>query len=233
MNGESKIAQGDTAEFEAARLEMVARQIRDRGIRDERVLNAMRAVPRHLFVPAEFVSRAYSDEPLPIGEAQTISQPFMVAAMAEALSLQGHERVLEIGGGSGYQAAILSQLAFEVIAIEARPVLAAVASERIDRLEYRNVSVETGDGSGGWPPCAPYEAILVTAAAPMVPQPLLDQLVEAGRLVIPVGEDEHQELLRLVKKDGRITRQSLYACRFVPLVGRYGQREDTRETNRG
>lgn len=233
MNGESKIAQGDTAEFEAARLEMVARQIRDRGIRDERVLNAMRAVPRHLFVPAEFVSRAYSDEPLPIGVGQTISQPFMVAAMAEALSLQGHERVLEIGGGSGYQAAILSQLAFEVIAIEARPLLAAVASERIDRLEYHNVRVQTGDGSGGWPPCAPYETILVTAAAPMVPQPLLDQLVEAGRLVIPVGEDEHQELLRLVKKDGRITRQSLYACRFVPLVGRYGQREDTRETNRG
>lgn len=233
MNGESKIAQGDTAEFEAARLEMVARQIRGRGIRDERVLNAMRAVPRHLFVPAEFVSRAYSDEPLPIGEGQTISQPFMVAAMAEALSLQGHERVLEIGGGSGYQAAILSHLAFEVIAIEARPVLAEVASDRIDRLEYRNVSVKSGDGSGGWPLCAPYEVILVTAAAPMVPQPLLDQLVEAGRLVIPVGKDEHQELLRLVKKDGRITRQSLYACRFVPLVGRYGQRENTRETKRG
>ena len=127
VNGESKIVQGDTAELEAARLEMVARQIRDRGIRDERVLNAMRAVPRHLFVPAEFVSRAYSDEPLPIGEGQTISQPFMVAAMAEALSLQGHERVLEIGGGSGYQAAILSQLALEVIAIEARPVLAVAA----------------------------------------------------------------------------------------------------------
>ncbi len=233
MNGEGKIVQGDTAELEAARHEMVARQIRDRGIRDERVLNAMRAVPRHFFVPPEYKSRAYSDEPLPIGEEQTISQPFMVAAMADALLLQGHERVLEIGGGSGYQAAVLSQLALEVIAIEARPALAAAAADRIDQLGYRNVSVKIGDGSAGWPSCAPYAAILVTAAAPSVPQPLVDELVEGGRLVIPVGQDEHQELLRLVKKEGRIARQSLYACRFVPLVGRYGQRQDTRETNHG
>ncbi len=233
MNGESKIIQGETVELEAARQEMVARQIRDRGIRDERVLRAMRTVPRHLFVPSEYESRAYSDEPLPIGEEQTISQPFMVAAMAEALSLDGQERVLEIGGGSGYQAAVLSQLALEVIAIEARLALAAAAADRIDRLGYRNVSLKIGDGSAGWPSRAPYAAILVTAAAPSVPQPLLDQLVEGGRLVIPVGQDEHQELLRLVKKEGRIARQSLYACRFVPLVGRYGQRQDTRETNRG
>lgn len=233
MNGESKIVQGDTAELEAARLEMVARQIRDRGIRDERVLNALRTVPRHLFVPTEFVSRAYSDEPLPIGDGQTISQPFMVAAMADALSLKGHERVLEIGGGSGYQAAVLSQLALEVVAIEARPALTAAAAERIGRLGYRNVDLKTGDGSGGWPPCAPYEAILVTAAAPSVPGPLLDQLAEGGRLVIPVGHDEHQELLRFVKKDGRVTSQSLYACRFVPLVGRYGHRRDSGEASRG
>ena len=233
MNSESKFVQGDTAELEAARLEMVARQIRDRGIGDERVLNAMRAVPRHLFVPPEHTSRAYSDEPLPIGEEQTISQPFMVAAMADALLLQGHERVLEIGGGSGYQAAVLSQLALELIAIEARPVLAAAAADRIDRLGYRNVSLKIGDGSAGWPSCAPYAAILVTAAAPSVPQPLVDELAEGGRLLIPIGQDEHQELLRLVKKEGRIDRQSLYACRFVPLVGRYGQRQDARETNRG
>ncbi len=233
VNGESNIVQGDTAELEAARQEMVARQIRDRGIRDERVLNALRTVPRHLFVPPEFVSRAYADEPLPIGDGQTISQPFMVAAMAEALSLEGHERVLEIGGGSGYQAAVLSQLAREVVAIEARPALTAAAADRIGRLEYRNVELKTGDGSGGWPSCAPYEAILVTAAAPSVPEPLLDQLAEGGRLVIPVGNDEHQELLRLVKKDGRVGRQSLYACRFVPLVGRYGQRQDIRESSRG
>lgn len=233
MDGESKIVQGETVELEAARQEMVARQIRERGIRDERVLNAMRTVPRHLFVPPEYESRAYSDEPLPIGEGQTISQPFMVAAMAEALSLDGHERVLEIGGGSGYQAAVLSQLALEVIAIETRPALAAAAADRIDRLGYRNVSLKIGDGSTGWPSGAPYAAILVTAAAPCVPQPLLEQLVEGGRLVIPVGQDEHQELLRLAKNKGRITRQSLYACRFVPLVGRYGQRQDPRETNRG
>jgi len=233
VNGEGKFVQGDTAEFEAARHEMVARQIRDRGIGDERVLNAMRAVPRHLFVPPEYKSRAYSDEPLPIGEEQTISQPFMVAAMADALLLQGHERVLEIGGGSGYQAAVLSQLALEVIAIEARPALAAAAADRIDRLGYRNVSLKIGDGSAGWPSCAPYAAILVTAAAPSVPQPLVDELAEGGRLLIPIGQDEHQELLRLVKKEGRIDRQSLYACRFVPLVGRYGQRQDARETNRG
>lgn len=233
VNGESNIVQGDTAELEAARQEMVARQIRDRGIRDERVLNAMRTVPRHLFVPTQFVSRAYSDEPLPIGDGQTISQPFMVAAMAEALSLEGQEHVLEIGGGSGYQAAVLSQLALEVVAIEARPALAAAAADRLDRLGYRNVDLKTGDGSGGWPSRAPYEAILVTAAAPSVPEPLLDQLAEGGRLVIPVGHDEHQELLRLVKQDGRISRQSLYACRFVPLVGRYGHRQDTGEASRG
>ena len=155
MNGESKIVHGDTAELEAARQEMVARQIRDRGIRDERVLNAMRTVPRHLFVPTDLVPRAYSDEPLPIGDEQTISQPFMVAAMAEALSLEGHERVLEIGGGSGYQAAVLAQLAREIIAIEARPALAVAAADRIDRLGYRNVNLKTGDGSGGWPSCAP------------------------------------------------------------------------------
>jgi protein-L-isoaspartate(D-aspartate) O-methyltransferase len=233
VSGEGKIGQGDTAEFEAARQEMVARQIRDRGIGAERILNAMRTVPRHLFVPPEHVFRAYSDEPLPIGEGQTISQPFMVAAMAEALSLQGHERVLEIGGGSGYQAAVLSQLTREVIAIEARPALAAAAADRIAQLGYGNVTVKVGDGSAGWPLCAPYEAILVTAAAPSVPQPLLDQLAEGGRLVIPVGPGDHQELLRLVKQEGRITRQSLYACRFVSLVGRYGQRQDTREDNRG
>jgi protein-L-isoaspartate(D-aspartate) O-methyltransferase len=233
VSGESNFVQDDTAELEAARQKMVARQIRDRAIGDERVLEAMRTVPRHLFVPVEHISRAYSDEPLPIGEEQTISQPFMVAAMAEALSLRGHERVLEVGGGSGYQASVLSRLALAVIAIEARPALAVAAAKRIARLGYGNVTLEVGDGSGGWPACAPYEAILVTAAAPSIPQPLLDQLAEGGRLVIPVGEDEHQELLRLVKQGGRITRQSLYACRFVPLVGRYGQGQNNRETNRG
>jgi protein-L-isoaspartate(D-aspartate) O-methyltransferase len=220
-------------EFDAARQEMVARQIRDRGIRSVRVLDAMKSVPRHLFVPAERLNEAYMDEPLPIGEGQTISQPFMVAAMAEAVSLNGRERVLEVGAGCGYQAAVLSRLAREVIAVESQPVLAASARERLGRLGYANVRVEKGDGSAGWPAAAPYDAILVTAAAPAVPQPLIDQLSEGGRLVIPVGPAERQELLRVVKREGRITEQSLYACRFVPLLGRYGWPPDIGEINRG
>jgi protein-L-isoaspartate(D-aspartate) O-methyltransferase len=208
--------------FEDARREMVARQIEDRGIRSERVLEAMRSVPRHLFVPAEYVFASYMDEPLPIGEGQTISQPFMVAAMAEALLLKGDERVLEIGAGSGYQAAVLSLLAHEVIAIEAQPVLAGSGRERLMSLGYRNVLVEQGDGSQGWPSAAPYDAVLVTAAAPSVPPPLVEQLADGGRLVIPVGGVEHQELLRITKHKGAISQEFLYDCRFVPLVGRYG-----------
>jgi len=209
-------------QFEGARREMVARQIQERGIRSERVLEAMRAVPRHLFVPAEYVHASYTDEPLPIGEGQTISQPFMVAAMAEALLLEGSERVLEVGAGSGYQAAVLSLLAREVIAVEAQPALAESARERLARLGYANVRVEQGDGSRGWPPAAPYEGILVTAAAPAVPPPLVEQLVQGGRLVIPVGAAEHQELLRITKREAGNSTESLYDCRFVPLVGRYG-----------
>lgn len=208
--------------FEYARREMVARQIEDRGIRSERVLEAMRAVPRHLFVPGEYISASYTDEPLPIGEGQTISQPFMVAAMADALLLKGSERVLEIGAGSGYQAAVLSLLAREVIAIEAQPSLAESARERLARLGYCNVQVEGGDGSEGWPSEAPYDAILVTAAAPSVPPPLVEQLVDGGRLVIPVGRPEHQELIRITKRRGEIAQEFLYDCRFVPLVGHYG-----------
>jgi len=212
---------------------MVARQIRDRGIRSARVLEAMATVPRHLFVPAELVRQAYADEPLPIGAGQTISQPFMVAAMAEALLLEGHERMLEVGCGSGYQAAVLSRLAREVIAVETQAALAASARERLARLGYENVAVEEGDGSAGWPASAPYDAILVTAAAPEIPRPLVDQLAEGGRLVIPVGGSKHQELLRIVKRGDRTTEESLYACRFVPLLGRYGWRQGTQDTDRG
>lgn len=208
-------------QFEDARRQMVARQIEDRGIRSERVLEAMLAVPRHLFVPAEYVDASYTDEPLPIGEGQTISQPFMVAAMAEALLLKGSERVLEIGAGSGYQAAVLSLLTREVIAIEAQGTLASSARERLARLGYTNVIVEQGDGSQGWAGAAPYDAILVTAAAPAVPPPLVEQLAEGGRLVIPVGGAEHQELVRITKQGG-FSQDFLYDCRFVPLVGRYG-----------
>jgi len=212
---------------------MVARQIRDRGIRSARVLDAMEAVPRHLFVPAEFVRGAYADEPLPIGEGQTISQPFMVAAMADALSLEGHERVLEVGCGSGYQAAVLSRLAREVIAVETQPVLVASARKRLARMGYANVTVEEGDGSAGWPASAPYDAILVTAAAPGIPQPLIDQLAEGGRLVIPVGGSQHQELLRIVKREGQTTERSLYSCRFVPLLGRHGWQHGSQDRDRG
>jgi protein-L-isoaspartate(D-aspartate) O-methyltransferase len=209
-------------DFEAARRDMVARQIRDRGISSPRVLDALACVPRHLFIPPGRAPEAYADEPLPIGEGQTISQPFMVAAMAEALSLEGHERVLEIGAGSGYQAAVLSLLAREVTAVEVLPGLASSARERLMRLGYTNVRVEEGDGSLGWPPAAPYDAILVTAGAPSVPPPLLAQLVESGRLVIPVGGSEQQDLLRIVKAGGETSHERLYACRFVPLVGRHG-----------
>jgi protein-L-isoaspartate(D-aspartate) O-methyltransferase len=215
-------ASNPDSHFDSMRHEMVARQIRDRGIASERVLQAMETVPRHLFVPAEYVYAAYSDEPLPIGEGQTISQPFMVAAMAEALLLQGTERVLEVGAGSGYQAAVLSLLAREVFAVESQSLLAISARERLARLGYTNARIEEGDGSLGWPPGAPYDAVLVTAAAPSVPPPLVEQLLEGGRLVIPVGRSEQQELIRVTKRGSETSLEALYACRFVPLLGRYG-----------
>jgi protein-L-isoaspartate(D-aspartate) O-methyltransferase len=214
----------DGANFELARRDMVARQMRDRGIRSERVLAAMEVVPRHLFVPPDRVSHAYSDEALAVGEGQTISQPYVVAASVEALSLDGSERVLEVGAGTGYLAAVLSLLAREVIALEAIPALAASARERLARLGYENVRVEVGDGSLGYAAAAPFDAILVSAAAPAVPQPLVDQLREGGRLVIPVGLADHQQLYQIVKEHGRTNEHSLFDCRFVPLVGRYGWR---------
>jgi protein-L-isoaspartate(D-aspartate) O-methyltransferase len=220
-------------EFEFLRRNMVERQIRDRGIRDLRVLSAMLSVPRHAFVPMECISDSYADAPLPIGERQTISQPFMVAAMASALLLKGNERVLEIGAGSGYQAAVLSLLAREVIAIEARPTLAATCRERLARLGYSNVVVIEGDGSAGCAAHAPYDAILVSAAAPSVPQPLLDQLSEGGLVVAPVGGAESQQVLRVVKSGGEPVREGLYHCRFVPLVGRHGWRDSSEEVGIG
>jgi protein-L-isoaspartate(D-aspartate) O-methyltransferase len=223
----------ESSHFEAGRREMVALQIRDRGVRCERVLAAMSSVPRHEFVPADQASAAYSDNALQIGEGQTISQPYVVAAMTEALSLAGSERVLEIGGGSGYQAAVLSRLVREVIAMELLPPLADAARSRLARLGFSNVRIEQGDGSLGWPPGAPYEAILVAAAAPEIPPPLIAQLAEGGRLVIPVGSAEEQNLLRVVKCNDSLTRQVLFVCRFVPLRGRYGWEIDPQETLQG
>jgi protein-L-isoaspartate(D-aspartate) O-methyltransferase len=231
MNGNGDRDATASADFEAERRDMVARQIRDRGIRSARVLDAMQRVPRHLFVPREHIGAAYADEPLPIGEGQTISQPFMVAAMSEALMLEGHERVLEVGAGSGYQAAVLALLARDVIAIESQPALAASARERLARLGFTNARIEEGDGSLGWPPDAPYDAILVAAAAPGIPPPLVDQLAEGGRLVIPVGTPVNQDLIRVVKNAGQTTKESLYSCRFVPLLGRFGWGPNKQEIN--
>jgi protein-L-isoaspartate(D-aspartate) O-methyltransferase len=233
QNGNRTRQAADSLDFDKARQEMVARQLRSRDIRSEHVLEAMAAVPRHLFVPSEHRSEAYRDTPLPIGEGQTISQPFMVAAMAQALLLQGPERVLEIGAGSGYQAAILSRLARSIIAVEAQQVLAIAARERLARLGYANIRIEEADGSLGWPPEAPYDAILVTAAAPEIPQPLLEQLAEGARLIIPVGPPDQQQLLRITHRHGQTIQESLYACRFVPLIGQHGWRPGSPGSARG
>jgi protein-L-isoaspartate(D-aspartate) O-methyltransferase len=230
MSGRANSILHESSHFEAQRREMVALQIRDRGVRSEGVLAAMSSVPRHEFVPANQASEAYSDNALQIGEGQTISQPYVVAAMTEALSLTGSERVLEVGGGSGYQAAVLSTLARAVIAMELLPRLADAARLRLARLGFSKVHIEQGDGSIGWPPGAPYDAILVAAAAPEVPPPLLEQLAEGGRLLIPVGSAEEQNLLRVVKSNGSATRQVLFACRFVPLRGQYGWKSDPQGT---
>jgi len=207
-------------DWERLREEMVEKQLRRRGIRDSAVLEAMRRVPRHEFVPGSAATQAYSDEPLPIGAGQTISQPYMVAAMAEALHLNHCERVLEIGAGCGYHAAVLAELAAEVFTIEREPELVRMARENLSRQGYSRVAVIEGDGSLGYPEAAPYQAISVAAGAPDVPARLLEQLEEnTGRLVIPVGSLDDQEL-RLIHKftDGLQTRVVNY-CRFVPLRG--------------
>jgi len=201
---------------------MVAEQIRKRGIRSPRVLEAMERVPRHLFVPDELMARSYNDEPLAIGERQTISQPYMVAAMTETLELAGHEGVLEVGAGSGYQAAILAELSREVITVEARASLADAARDRLAVLGYRNIRVEIGDGALGFPELAPFDAILVAAAAPQIPPPLIEQLAEGGRMVIPVGQSDRQILMRIRKSGNGIVKEELFACQFVPLQGQYG-----------
>lgn len=210
------------ADYSVLRAWMVESQLRSRDISDSRVLGAFLAVPRHEFVPCEHRSQAYEDCPLPIGEGQTISQPYMVAAMTQALALQGHETILEVGTGSGYQAAILARLARQVYTIEKFACLSASACERLVRLGYTNVTCLVGDGSEGYPAAGPYDGILVAAGAPRVPAALTDQLIEGGRLVIPVGDIQSQELLLVVKKGGKISQQTINYCRFVPLTGKYG-----------
>jgi protein-L-isoaspartate(D-aspartate) O-methyltransferase len=207
----------------AARLRMVATQIEARGVSDPRVLDAMRRVERHRFVPESLLGQAYADWPLVIGHGQTISQPYIVAVMAEAARLGPGARVLEIGTGSGYQAAILSLLADEVDTIELVEPLAQQAAARLEALGYANVHVRAGDGYRGWPERAPFDAILLAAAPPEIPPPLLDQLKEGGRLVAPVGEGA-QELVVVKRTAAGLSRRTLLAVRFVPMTGEVLQR---------
>ncbi len=202
---------------------MVQDQLCKHGINDPRVLEAMRHVPRHIFVPEEFRHQAYDDTPLPIGDEQTISQPFMVGLMTQLLGLQGHERVLEIGTGCGYQTAILCYLAKFVYTIERLPTLAKIAQHHLAELNIYNVLVEIADGSYGLANKSPYEAIIVTALAPQIPHPLLLQLSKnGGRLVIPVGAGEKQQLLYIQRTDENYTQQVITPVRFVPLIGKFG-----------
>ena len=200
------------------REEMVRTQLAARGIRALRVLDAMRKVPRHEFVPETFRQDAYEDHPLPIGEEQTISQPYIVAAMLEQLDLQATDRVLEVGTGSGYVTALLALLSAEVYSVERHAQLAALAESTLRRLEYRNVKIRVGDGSQGWAEYAPFDAILVSAATPEMPPVLIDQLREGGRKMVPVGPPFSQELQLIRKVSGQPEAEILEGCRFVPLV---------------
>jgi protein-L-isoaspartate(D-aspartate) O-methyltransferase len=204
---------------------MVESQIRKRGVKDERVLQAMLTIPRHEFVPESLRDSAYADEPLGIGGGQTISQPYIVASMSAALSLSASEKVLEIGTGSGYQAAVLSGLARDIYTVESRPELARSAAERLERLGFHNVHVHSGDGTLGLKELAPFDAIVVTAAAPDLPRPLLEQLDDGGRMVIPIGAEDHQHLMLVRRNGNEFSSERRESCRFVPLLGRYGWKE--------
>jgi protein-L-isoaspartate(D-aspartate) O-methyltransferase len=211
-------------DFSHRRLQMVDTQLRQRGIRDERVLAAMMRVPRHEFVAGPYRAQAYDDNPLPIGESQTISQPYIVALMLEMLHLTEEDIVLEIGTGSGYQTALLSLLSRHVYSIERHPRLAVQAQAVLARFGYTNVTVVVGDGSKGFPEHAPFDGIIVSAAAPDLPQALFEQLKEGGRLVIPVGPAEAQFLQLVTKREGKLVLSEQIPCRFVPLIGEQGYR---------
>jgi protein-L-isoaspartate(D-aspartate) O-methyltransferase len=208
------------------RLKMVEEQVVARGIKDARVIAAMRKIPRHLFVEEALQNQAYSDRPLPIGEKQTISQPYMVALMSEALQLTGKEKVLEIGSGSGYQTAILAEMARQVFSVERILSLTMKARMLLINLGYTNVEVKFSDGTEGWIGESPFDAIIVTAGSPDIPQPLVHQLAAGGRLVIPVGDESAQDLIRLTKTEEGIKREDLGGCRFVKLIGRHGWSEE-------
>ena len=212
----------DETQFQKQRDVMVRSQIEARGIQDKRVLAAMRTVPRHCFLPADLVEEAYEDHPLGIGCRQTISQPFMVALMTQLLELRPEDRVLEIGTGSGYQSAILSELAQEVITIERHAELALQAQQRLYDLGFLNVQVHVGDGTLGWDPAAPYDAIIVTAASPSIPKALKQQLGHQGRLICPTGDRKAQQLTRVIRCGNAFEQHQSINCVFVPLIGEEG-----------
>ncbi len=209
--------------FEIARKKMVQEQIINRGITNPLIIDAFLKIPRHLFVQEAMAAQAYSDSPLPIGEKQTISQPYVVAYMTDLLNLSGNEQILEIGTGSGYQTAILASLVKRVSTIERIRSLAMQARKVLDSLHLLNINIKIGDGTLGWPEEAPFDAILVPAGAPAVPEKVAAQLAPGGRLIIPVGDESNQTIIRIIKeKDGSLTRETGIGCRFVPLIGQEG-----------
>ncbi|MBU0731141.1 MAG: protein-L-isoaspartate(D-aspartate) O-methyltransferase [Proteobacteria bacterium] len=208
--------------YEKARLRMVQEQLVPRNITDVKVLAAMEVIPRHLFVEDALQAQAYGDFPLPIGEGQTISQPYIVALMTQALQLKGHETVLEIGTGCGFQTAILSDICGKVYTVERIKPLLIRARRLFDSLHYFNIVCKVDDGTLGWPENAPYDAIMVTAAGPSIPEPLVEQLADPGKMIIPVGDRTSQQLVVITKKDGNITTDTIENVRFVSLIGNHG-----------
>jgi len=217
-NGKRGSESNPKGDFKVMREKMVETQIKARGVKDPRVLSALFKVERHRFVPEEYLNSAYADQPLPIGEGQTISQPYIVALMKELLELKGDEKVLEIGTGSGYQAAILAELAKEVYTIEIIESLASMTKNRLSQLGYQNVNVKAGDGYLGWPEVGPFDGIIITCAPDHIPKPLIEQLKEGGRMVVPVGAYS-QELKKIVKRSGKIVTTDVIPVVFVPMTG--------------